>query len=61
VGVFLGPGQPDLNPTPLALDFSTAASQDYAALSPDLQQAFFMGVTGHFKTSHSRALQNQPL
>jgi hypothetical protein len=43
LGVFLGPGRPDLNPPPGALDFSTAASQGYASLSPALQQVFFMG------------------
>jgi hypothetical protein len=42
LGVFLGPGQPD--PTALStLDFSTAASTDFAALSPELQQVFFIG------------------
>jgi hypothetical protein len=43
LGVFLGPGQPDLNPAPGMLDFSTQAAQDYVTLSPALQQVFFMG------------------
>jgi len=43
IGVFLGPGQPNLNPVPSTLDFSTGASQDYVTLSPALQQVFFMG------------------
>lgn len=43
LGVFLGPSQPDLNPAPGALDFSTQASRDYLTLSPALQQVFFMG------------------
>jgi len=42
LGVFLGPGAPD--PTaPSLLDFSTAASTDFATLSPVLQQVFFIG------------------
>jgi len=42
LGVFLGPGVP--NPTaPSLLDFSTAASTDFSALSPELQQVFFIG------------------
>jgi hypothetical protein len=43
IGVFIGPGQPNLNPTPGTLDFSTAGSRDYTTLSPGLQQVFFMG------------------
>jgi len=43
IGVFLGPGQPDLNTPPGALDFSTQASLDYLTLSPLLQQPFFIG------------------
>ena len=43
LGVFLGPGQPDSNPAPGALDFSSAASRDYVSLAPALQQVFFMG------------------
>jgi hypothetical protein len=43
IGVFLGPNQPNLNPTPSALDFSTSASQNYLTLSPQLQQPFFIG------------------
>jgi PEP-CTERM motif-containing protein len=42
LGVFLGPGVP--NPTaPSLLDFSTPGSTDFAALSPELQQVFFIG------------------
>jgi hypothetical protein len=40
IGVFLGPGRPDLNPAPGGLDFST---QEYTILFPELQQVFFMG------------------
>jgi len=43
LGVFLGAGQPDPLSTPGALDFSSAASRDYLALYPLLQQVFFMG------------------
>jgi hypothetical protein len=43
MGVFLGPNQPNLNPTPGALDFSTMASQNYLTLSPQLQQPFLIG------------------
>jgi len=43
IGVFLGPGQPNLNPAPGMLDFSTAASRDFLTLTPGLQQVFFMG------------------
>ena len=43
LGVFLGPGQPDGNPAPASLDFSTAASRDYLSLAPALQQVFYMG------------------
>ena len=43
IGVFLGPGQPNLNPPPAALDFTTPASRDYLTLSPALQQPFFIG------------------
>jgi hypothetical protein len=43
LGVFLGSGQPDSNPAPGSLDFSTAPSQDYTSLAPALQQVFFMG------------------
>lgn len=41
LGVFLSdtPG----GAAPCALDFSTALSRDYLTLSPELQQAFFMG------------------
>lgn len=43
VGVFLGTNQPDLNPTPQPLDFSTATNRDYLILTPALQQPFFIG------------------
>ncbi|HXT38591.1 MAG TPA: hypothetical protein VN887_01070 [Candidatus Angelobacter sp.] len=43
VGVFLGTNQPDLNPTPQPLDFSTATNRDYLILTPTLQQPFFIG------------------
>jgi len=44
IGVFLGAGQPDLTPAPGAvLNFSTAASRDFAALAPQLKQPFFIG------------------
>lgn len=43
MGVFLGPDQPDGTPVPLALDFSTSASQDFAVLTPGLKQIFFIG------------------
>jgi len=42
MGVFLGPGVPD--PTaPSALDFSGPGATDFASLSPELQQVFFIG------------------
>jgi len=43
VGVFLGTNEPDINPTPQPLDFSTATNQDYLILTPALQQPFFIG------------------
>lgn len=43
LGVFLGPGQPDTNAPPAALDFSTAALTDFSVLNPQLQQVFFIG------------------
>jgi hypothetical protein len=43
VGVFLGTNQPDQNPTPQPLDFSTVTNRDYLILSPTLQQPFFIG------------------
>lgn len=43
IGVFLGPTQPNLNPAPGALNFSTAASRDFASLAPLLQQVFYIG------------------
>jgi hypothetical protein len=44
IGVFLGSGQPDSLPAPAALDFSTPASRDFASISPELQQPFFIGT-----------------
>jgi hypothetical protein len=43
LGVFLGPSQPDLNPPPVAFDFSSSTSRNYLILNPELQQVFFMG------------------
>lgn len=44
VGVFLNDTQPNLaGATPPDLDFSTAASRDFATLSPQLRQPFFIG------------------
>jgi hypothetical protein len=43
IGVFLGPDQPDQNPAPAPLDFSTPAERDYLELAPALQQPFFIG------------------
>lgn len=43
IGVFLSPERPDLSPAPQALDFSSAASRDFAFLAPGLKQPFFIG------------------
>jgi hypothetical protein len=47
IGVFLGPDQPDGTAPPSSLDFSSAGNVnggiDYATLSPELQQVFFIG------------------
>jgi Flp pilus assembly protein TadG len=44
IGVFLDDSQPDSTPAPTtALDFSTAASRDFASISPALKQPFFIG------------------
>ncbi len=43
VGVFLDDNQPDSSPPPASLDFTTAASRDFATLSPQLKQPFFIG------------------
>lgn len=43
IGVFLSDAQPSLTPAPAALDFTTAASRDFATLSPALKQPFFIG------------------
>jgi len=43
LGVFIGPGQPNANVAPSALDFSTAASQNYLTLHPLVQQVFYIG------------------
>lgn len=43
IGVFLGSNSPEQNPTPVALDFSSATNRDYLELAPALQQPFFIG------------------
>lgn len=43
IGVFLDASQPDSSAAPAMLDFSTTASQDFASLSPQLKQPFFIG------------------
>jgi hypothetical protein len=43
IGVFLGPNQPDQNPAPEPLDFTSPASRDYLELAPALNQPFFIG------------------
>lgn len=43
IGVFLGSSQPDLSPAPGTLNFGTSGSLDFASLSPELQQAFYIG------------------
>lgn len=43
LGVFLSDVQPDSNPAPAILDFSTIVSQEMLAYSPELQQVFFIG------------------
>jgi hypothetical protein len=43
IGVFLNDSRPDSSPAPSRLDFSTAATRNYLALSPVLRQTFFMG------------------
>jgi Flp pilus assembly protein TadG len=43
IGVYLNDSQPDSTAAPAALDFSTAASRDFATLSPQLKQPFFIG------------------
>jgi hypothetical protein len=43
VGVFLTDDRPDRSPAPANLDFSTAASRDFATLEPQLKQIFFIG------------------
>ena len=57
LGVFLGPGLPDLSTSPPALDFSTPGSRDYAFLSPLLQQVFFIGdgLTGGADPTNDKA------
>jgi hypothetical protein len=50
LGVFLGPGQPDLSVAPAALDFSpTGLGTGFSSLSPLLKQVFFIGdgLTGN--------------
>jgi hypothetical protein len=41
VGVFLGDGVP--NGSPATMDFNSAASRDYAKLTPNVGQIFFIG------------------
>jgi uncharacterized repeat protein (TIGR01451 family) len=43
LGVFLRPVQPNQFLAPAPLSFSTAQSRDYQALSPEVQQVFFIG------------------
>jgi hypothetical protein len=43
IGVFLGPNQPDQNPSSGPLDFSISADRDYLELAPALKQPFFIG------------------
>jgi Flp pilus assembly protein TadG len=43
IGVFLDDTQPDSSPAPASLDFTTAASRDFASLSPLLKQPFYIG------------------
>lgn len=43
LGVFLEDSRPDASPAPAGLDFATEASQNYTAISPLLQQVFFIG------------------
>jgi hypothetical protein len=43
IGVYLDDSQPDSTPAPPALDFSTADSRNFATLSPQLKQPFYIG------------------
>ena len=43
VGVFLNDNAPTVGTAPPALDMSSPASMDYASLSPQLKQPFFIG------------------
>jgi hypothetical protein len=43
IGVFLGPGEPDLSPAPAGLDFATAASRYSLLIQPGLKEPFFIG------------------
>jgi hypothetical protein len=43
IGVFLDDNQPNGTPAPGSLDFTTAASRDFATLSPQLKQPYFIG------------------
>lgn len=43
LGVFLGNDQPDLTAAPVALNFGTDSSRDFATLSPLLKQTFYIG------------------
>lgn len=43
LGVFLDASQPSFSAAPGALDFSSAASRDFASLTPALKQIFYIG------------------
>jgi len=43
MGVFLGPTNPGGMSPPATLDFSTQQSRDFAQLSPQINQVFFIG------------------
>jgi hypothetical protein len=52
IGVFLGPGRPDLSPAPPALDFSPGGSVpggvNYLTLAPLLKQVFYIGTSHQY-------------
>jgi hypothetical protein len=43
IGVFLDARQPDTWAAPASLDFTSATSRDFATLSPQLKQPFYIG------------------
>lgn len=43
VGVFLSDSQPNTSPAPGSLDFGVVSNRNYATLSPQLKQVFFIG------------------